>query len=96
MADATCEHNDLRGGLLFTRVAVFRATERRCCERELVDTTEAAPAVSRQSKGQLLAEHETAELRGQFIAVLGHDLRAPLAIDDGTNLFHPPLQEKRA
>lgn len=90
------ERRDADGELLFTRVTVFRATERRRYERELVDATETAQAESRLSKGQLLAEHETAELREQFIAVLGHDLRNPLAaIDGGTNLLmREPQSEK--
>ena len=33
----------------------------------------------RRAKPALLDERETAELREQFIAVLGHDLRNPLA-----------------
>lgn len=90
------ERRDPEGGLLFTRVTVFRATERRRYERELVDATETAQAESRRSKGQLLAEHEAVELREQFIAVLGHDLRNPLAaIDGGTNLLmREPQSEK--
>lgn len=90
------ERRDAEGELLFTRVTLFRATERRRYERELVDATETAQAESRLSRGQLLAEHETAELREQFIAVLGHDLRNPLAaIDGGTNLLmREPQTEK--
>ncbi|MBA4038458.1 MAG: PAS domain-containing sensor histidine kinase, partial [Bradyrhizobium sp.] len=39
------------------------------------------------SEERLLGERETSELREQFIAVLGHDLRNPLAsISAGTNL----------
>lgn len=76
------------GTLLFTRVMIFRATERRRYERQLVDATETAQEESRQSRGKLLVEHEAAELREQFIAVLGHDLRNPLAsIEGGTNLL---------
>ena len=40
------------------------------------------------SEASLLGERETSELREQFIAVLGHDLRNPLAsIAAGTNLL---------
>src|SRR6185295_12964874 len=40
------------------------------------------------SEAALLDAHQTAELREQFIAVLGHDLRNPLAaIDAGTRLL---------
>jgi signal transduction histidine kinase len=46
-----------------------------------------------QSEAALRAERETAALREQFIAVLGHDLRNPLAaIDAGTrHLLRQPL-----
>ena len=60
------------GTLLSTRLVVIRATDRRRYERQLVD----ARATATES---LRSERETAELREQFIAVLGHDLRNPLA-----------------
>ena len=48
------------------------------------------------SEAALLDERQTAELREQFIAVLGHDLRNPLAsIDAGTRLLgRMPLDEQ--
>lgn len=48
------------------------------------------------SEGTLSSERETAELREQFIAVLGHDLRNPLAaIATGADLLaRTPLNEK--
>jgi signal transduction histidine kinase len=48
------------------------------------------------SEASLLGERKTSELREQFIAVLGHDLRNPLAsIDAGTRLLQKtPLTEK--
>jgi sigma-B regulation protein RsbU (phosphoserine phosphatase) len=52
-----------------TRVTLFPATMRRRYERELMTAR--------------TAERETAELREQFIAVLGHDLRNPLAAITG-------------
>ncbi len=67
------------GALLFTRVTMFQAAERRRYERELVDARAAADAASAMVKSQLELEQETAELREQFIAILGHDLRNPLA-----------------
>ena len=66
------ERRDVDGTLLFTAVVVIKATDRRRYERQLVD------ARSELQKG-LATERETAELREQFIAVLGHDLRNPLA-----------------
>src|SRR6202012_1610001 len=53
-------------------LVVIKATDRRRYERQLVDSR------SELQKG-LATERETAELREQFIAVLGHDLRNPLA-----------------
>jgi phosphoserine phosphatase RsbU/P len=66
------ERRDADGALLFTALVVIRATDRRRYERQLVDSR------SELQKG-LATERETAELRDQFIAVLGHDLRNPLA-----------------
>jgi hypothetical protein len=50
----------------------------------------------RASEKALLDERETAQLREQFIAVLGHDLRNPLAsIDAGAKLLRKtPLSQK--
>lgn len=64
LANAT-EHRNDAGDLVEIRIAIFRATERRGWERQL--------------QGRLNDELSTAELREQFIAVLGHDLRNPLA-----------------
>lgn len=67
------------GALLFTRVTMFQAAERRRYERELVDARTAAEAAGATIKSKLAFEQQTAELREEFIAVLGHDLRNPLA-----------------
>ncbi|MBX4860243.1 PAS domain-containing sensor histidine kinase [Rhizobium sophorae] len=67
------------GALLFTRVTMFQAAERRRYERELVDARAAADAAGATIKAKLAFEQQTAELREQFIAILGHDLRNPLA-----------------
>lgn len=50
------------------------------------------------SEANLLNERQTSELREQFIAVLGHDLRNPLAsIGAGTDMLEKtPLNEKAA
>lgn len=66
------EGRDAAGRPLFTRLALLRATDRRRYEQELLAAREAA-------KTSLATERETSELREQFIAVLGHDLRNPLA-----------------
>lgn len=60
------------GKPLFTRLALLKATDRRRYEHELLTAREVA-------KTNLERERETSELREQFIAVLGHDLRNPLA-----------------
>jgi sigma-B regulation protein RsbU (phosphoserine phosphatase) len=68
-------------GHQFTRITLFRALDRRKYERSLVEArTKAEMAIA--------SEQATAHLREQFIAVLGHDLRNPLAaIDAGTRLL---------
>ena len=66
------ERRDADGVVLFTALVVIKAADRRRYERQLVDSR------SELQKG-LASERETAELREQFIAVLGHDLRNPLA-----------------
>lgn len=95
LANAT-ERKNADGALMFTRVTMFQATDRRRYERGLVDAKEAAQAGKKAVEGELLEEHATAELREQFIAVLGHDLRNPLAaIEGGTNiLLREPHSEK--
>jgi phosphoserine phosphatase RsbU/P len=75
------ERRDADGALLFTALVVIKATDRRRYERQLVDSR------SELQKG-LATERETAELREQFIAVLGHDLRNPLAaISSGARIL---------
>jgi phosphoserine phosphatase RsbU/P len=71
IANAVEQRSD-DGSLLSTRLAVIKALDRRRYERELVE----ARALATES---LKSERETADLREQFIAVLGHDLRNPLA-----------------
>lgn len=59
-------------GHIFIRFTIFNATDRRRYERSLLEARDAAEA-------QVRLERITSELREQFIAVLGHDLRNPLA-----------------
>jgi phosphoserine phosphatase RsbU/P len=66
------EKRGTRGEHLFTRLTLFRAVDRRAYERGLIEARDQAEASAR-------GEHETSALREQFIAVLGHDLRNPLA-----------------
>ena len=89
------ERRDEAGGLLFTRLTIFKATDRRRYERQLLDARNASDAARQQSEtlqalteASLNDERETAELREQFIAVLGHDLRNPLAsLSSGARLM---------
>ncbi len=75
------ERRDGAGGLMSTHFAIFKATERRRYERALVETRDA-------TERAVLAEREASQLREQFIAVLGHDLRNPLAsISSGIRLL---------
>ncbi|MHA6333823.1 PAS domain-containing sensor histidine kinase [Qipengyuania sp. CAU 1752] len=57
---------------LFTRLTVFKAADRRMFERTLIEARVKAEEEAKSERSQL-------ELRDQFIAVLGHDLRNPLA-----------------
>jgi phosphoserine phosphatase RsbU/P len=59
-----------------------------CSGRDITEEMEA--------RDSLLGERETAALRDQFIAVLGHDLRNPIAsIEAGTRLLlKTPLEDK--
>ena len=75
------ERRDEDGNLLFTRLTIFQATERRRYERELVEAR-------LEAERGLAAERTASELREQFVAVLGHDLRNPLAgIDAGIGML---------
>lgn len=66
------EKRDLEGRHLFTRLTLFKAVDRRTYERSLLEARVKAEAESK-------AQREAAVVREQFMAVLGHDLRNPLA-----------------
>jgi phosphoserine phosphatase RsbU/P len=66
------ERRDSVGESFFVQIAIFNASERRRYERNLLDARTAAEAA-------VLEERTFSEFREQFIAVLGHDLRNPLA-----------------
>jgi signal transduction histidine kinase len=87
------ERRDDAGRLIVTRVALFRATDRRQYERDLVSARQAAEqanddlqAHGAEVEESLRLERVASELREQFIAVLGHDLRNPLAARRAGNL----------
>ena len=73
------ERRDPEGRLLLIRLALIKATDRRRYEHELLAARELAIGAEKATQELLRLEHETSELREQFIAVLGHDLRNPLA-----------------
>jgi sigma-B regulation protein RsbU (phosphoserine phosphatase) len=88
-ASASVLRND-EGDMILGHIAVFRSSDRRSYEGDL--QTRAAKAV----KG-LADEREKAQLRDQFIAVLGHDLRNPLAsIVAGARLLRREVQSDKA
>lgn len=81
---------DALGNLVSVRIALFRAGDRRNYEREL----QVREAVAVRS---LEVEKAHSELREQFIAVLGHDLRNPLAgIVGGARLLQREVQSEKA
>lgn len=73
------EHRNNEGLPLFTRICILPAPQRRTYERQLVVARTKSRAAEYDARSLLKDERETAELREQFIAVLGHDLRNPLA-----------------
>jgi sigma-B regulation protein RsbU (phosphoserine phosphatase) len=97
------EHVDAAGMPQFIRLAFLPSIERRKYERNLVlaKTSAAADAarlrqLNAELDGKISEERETAALREQFIAVLGHDLRNPLAAIDGALrlIRKTPLNER--
>jgi sigma-B regulation protein RsbU (phosphoserine phosphatase) len=66
------EKRDDDGNHVFTRLTFVKAIDRRTYERSLLEARMKAEADAK-------AEREAAVLREQFIAVLGHDLRNPVA-----------------
>jgi sigma-B regulation protein RsbU (phosphoserine phosphatase) len=67
------------GSVISTRLTLLKATDRRRYERELLDARDQSRSSEAAAKANLDDERKTSELREQFIAVLGHDLRNPLA-----------------
>jgi signal transduction histidine kinase len=64
---------------------------------ELIGSHLDAQAAMARSEAALLSERETSELRDQFIAVMGHDLRNPLAaIDASARLLDKAQTPERA
>ena len=79
-----------------TRLAFIRATEPQRYERDIVKARAASDAIRKELEDSLARERENAQFREQFIAVLGHDLRNPVAaINSGASmLLRAPLDER--
>jgi sigma-B regulation protein RsbU (phosphoserine phosphatase) len=91
------ERRDEDGNVIFTRLTIFKSTERRRYERELVDARDSLVADVAEYAAERMANTETAALREQFIAVLGHDLRNPLAaIDAGRRMLEKAHQDPKS
>ena len=95
LANARQRRNE-DGDLVATRVAIFQATERRQYERDLVEARKASEAARKELASLNASLVETGLLREEFIAVLGHDLRNPLAsISAGMRMLsREPLTDK--
>ena len=90
------ERRDPDGKLLLIRLALIKATDRRRYEQELLAARELSMAAEKATQEVLRLEHETSELREQFIAVLGHDLRNPLAsISAGARILDRTVQSEK-
>ena len=78
------------GSIASIRITLFKSTSRRAYERGLIAQRDTAEA-------NILVEREDGELREQFIAVLGHDLRNPLAaIASGVRLLDSEVLSERS
>lgn len=87
------ERRDAEGKAPSIRLALIKATDRRRYEQELLLARESATAAGQLAEERLHHERETSELREQFIAVLGHDLRNPLAsISAGARILDRMVQ----
>jgi sigma-B regulation protein RsbU (phosphoserine phosphatase) len=73
------ERRGVDGAVICTRIAFLKAIDRRRYERELLAARDQSRTSEAAARASLRDERETSELREQFIAVLGHDLRNPLA-----------------
>jgi sigma-B regulation protein RsbU (phosphoserine phosphatase) len=67
------------GSVITTRLTLLKAVDRRRYEQELLHARDQSRSLEAAARTTLKNERETSELREQFIAVLGHDLRNPLA-----------------
>lgn len=90
------EGRDAAGRQTSIWIAFIKASDRRLYERELLRSREMARAAAEATEEKLQREHQMAELREQFIAVLGHDLRNPLAaISAGARILDRTVQSDK-
>jgi sigma-B regulation protein RsbU (phosphoserine phosphatase) len=84
------ERRDDAGDVISIAIAVFAAKERRQYERSLI-------AAKSTAEGAVSEVQESAELREQLMAILGHDLRNPLAaISSGLGVLKRERPSERA
>jgi sigma-B regulation protein RsbU (phosphoserine phosphatase) len=89
LLNAVAQEDEL-GNLLGVRMTLVRAQERRGYERDLQGREAAAMRMLHDAQA-------ASELREQFIAVLGHDLRNPLAsVSSGVRLLQRSPSKERA
>lgn len=82
------ERRTADGGVISTRLTLLKAADRRRYEQGLLNARDQSRSSEAAAKAILKDERETSQLREQFIAVLGHDLRNPLAsIDAGARIL---------
>ena len=76
------------GSVISTRLTLLKAADRRRYEQGLLNARDQSRSSEAAARAILKDERETSQLREQFIAVLGHDLRNPLAsIDAGARIL---------
>jgi sigma-B regulation protein RsbU (phosphoserine phosphatase) len=93
VVNAVTRRND-DGNVIYTRMTLFHATQRKQYEDTLRQARSNALTNLRDAQGRLATELEAGALREQFIAVLGHDLRNPLAsIEAGMRLLSKKQQD---
>lgn len=90
------ERRDPDGNALGIRIALIKATDRRRYETELLSAKDLAVTAEKATQEVLRLENETSRFREQFIAVLGHDLRNPLAsISAGARILDRTVQSEQ-
>lgn len=98
------KRRDPNSGQAYSRLTLMRVIDRQRYERQLLASRDAAEAEAEMSHereeaaNRLLADaRDAAALREQFIAVLGHDLRNPLAsISGAARLLRKQPQNEKA